>query len=72
MSGFIPIFMSSGHNYQVGDRFEIAAATYEVCTVVNRYSLVLRRLGFWEILGERLRRCWPFRFHGFWARVWTR
>ncbi|MBP8176196.1 MAG: hypothetical protein KAX77_00400 [Xanthomonadales bacterium] len=57
--------------FKAGDFIEIHRTLYRI-ERVGFIVLELSRVPVWRLLLWAARSTWPFRFAGFWGRVWTR
>lgn len=72
---FPPQYLTWVRSYgqDVGTVLTVAGIKYEVIEMLGDSDIMLmRRASGMRGVTLWLRDCWPFRFGGFWGRVWTR
>lgn len=60
---------TAAHDIRPGDVLTFSDGREWDVSNVHSGTITLRRLTWWRSL---MRRLWPFRFRGFWRRVWAR
>lgn len=65
------ITTSPDHNFRPGDVITINGKKFTVSDA-GPTCLIVEPIGVFARLRSWARRLWPFRFSGFWSRVWTR
>lgn len=68
-SEYMQLFMDQ-HPHRKGDLVSVGPDLFKVVMVCED-SILLRKLNARQRAGVWLRKHWPFRFRGFWRRVWT-
>ncbi len=65
------ITTSADHDFRPGDVITFNGKTFTVIEAAPT-GLIIERIGVFARFCSWLRSLWPFRFSGFWSRVWTR